>query len=126
MLVKVVVFTLLLAFPFLQSYASDGCEGAQTQTDMNICSGQAYEKADKELNATYQKALKNLEGSNPQKIENFKEIQRTWIKFRDLNCHYASSLYEGGTIAALIYSECMRELTEQRTKQIPDLFAEWE
>lgn len=127
MFVKYLIFSFLLCTVSLSyAYAADDCKDPQTQTDMNICSDLAYQKADEELNVTYKKALKILEGSDAAQIEKFKEIQRSWIKYRDLNCDYAVSNYEGGTIAPLIYATCMTELTQERTKQIPQLFGEWE
>ncbi len=127
MFVKYLSFAFLLYIvSFSYAYAADDCKNPQTQTDMNICSDLAYKKADEELNVTYKKALKILEGSDAAQIEKFKETQRSWIKYRDLNCDYAVSGYEGGTIAPLIYATCMTELTQERTKQIPQLFGEWE
>ncbi len=110
---------------FAPVLASENCDNPQTQTDMNICSSIAYTEADKELNVTYQKALGILKDIAPSKVENFKKIQRAWVEFRDLNCKFARDGYEGGTIAPLIFATCMKELTEQRTKQIPDFFQEW-
>lgn len=127
MTAKFAALVLLLSLlSFSQSWAAEDCKDPQTQTDMNICADLAYKEADEELNVTYKKALKILEATNPTEIENFKEVQRAWIKFRDLHCKHAISGYEGGTIVPLIHASCMTELTEQRTKQIPGLFEEWE
>lgn len=106
--------------------AGDVCADPQTQTDMNICAGKAFQEADLALNEIYQKALKLLQESGPEKVEDFKQIQRAWVEFRDLNCAYAADVYEGGSMAPLVRSMCMEKLTQQRIEQIPDLFAEWE
>ncbi|QQG35370.1 MAG: DUF1311 domain-containing protein [Micavibrio aeruginosavorus] len=125
--VKLAVLALLLClFSVPPSWAAEDCKDPQTQTDMNTCSAQEYKKADEELNAVYKKALKLLEGADAAGIEKFKEVQRSWVRYRDLNCDYATSVYEGGTIAPLIHATCLTELTQERTKQIPKLFAEWE
>lgn len=125
--VKYMVFTLLFCvLSFSQSWAAEDCKDPQTQTDMNICSDKTYKKADEDLNVVYKKALKILDGSDVGQIEKFKEVQRSWLEYRDLNCNYAVSGYEGGTIAPLVYATCMTELTQERTKQIPQLFGEWE
>lgn len=125
--IRLVVLTLLLTtISYATAWADIDCKDAQTQTDMNICADYAFKKSDEDLNATYKKALKMLQTSDASKLKKFKETQRAWIKFRDLNCDYAAKVYEGGTMARMAHASCMQELTEQRTKQIPHLFPEWE
>lgn len=127
MLSKVFILSALLFFSFSKlGFAQQNCESPQTQTDMNICSSLSYKEADIKLNETYRKAIKMLENYNEEgRLEEFKNIQRAWIKYRDLNCSYASDLYKGGSIVPLIHATCMEQLTEERTKRIPELFAEW-
>lgn len=119
-----IVSLLLLLSVTNFAIASEGdCLSAETQTDMNICSAKSFEEADKKLNEVYNKGLAILETKVAQ--EPFRETQRAWLAYRDANCKYASSIYEGGTLAPLTHADCMQRLTEQRIEEIPNLFAEW-
>ena len=64
-------------------------------------------KADAALNAVYRKLEKT-----PELVA----AQRLWIAYRDAECKYQYSRYEGGTIAPMIYSNCLTTLTTQRTE----------
>jgi uncharacterized protein YecT (DUF1311 family) len=71
---------------------------------------------DKRLNVAYQKALQD---AVPAQREPLRAAQRVWIPYRDANC-----LYYGmgeGTIARLDAGECMRSMTEARTKELEGL-----
>ena len=71
---------------------------------------------DKRLNVAYQKALQD---AVPAQREPLRTAQRVWIQYRDANC-----LYYGmgeGTIARLDSGECMRSMTEARTKELEGL-----
>ena len=127
MWIRVIIIAMILSFGFMDgAYAKEDCSDPQTQTDMNICAHIKYQETDRVLNETYQKAIVILkDNGDKDKVEDFRKIQRAWIKFRDLNCNYSATLYRGGTLAPLIYSNCMERLTRERTNQIPDLFTEW-
>ena len=91
-----------------------------TQAAMNTCAIQDYTKADAALNATYKKLIATLD---KEQLGRLKTAQRAWITFRDAQCRYETGVYEGGTIAPLVHSRCLTNLTEQRTK---DLIAQLE
>lgn len=55
---------------------------SQTQLEMNTQAGANYEKADKELNSSYTKILKEYK-SDTAFIKNLKASQNIWIKFRE-------------------------------------------
>jgi uncharacterized protein YecT (DUF1311 family) len=90
--------------------AQAACPGA-TQTDMNACAASDYARADKELNGAWGKLPKS---------EPLVATQRAWIAFRDAECAYRAAQFEGGSIAPLIRSSCMAELTRQRTQMLID------
>jgi uncharacterized protein YecT (DUF1311 family) len=58
------------------------CFAQTTQTEMNEQAYANYQKADKELNATYQKILKEYK-TDTAFIKNLKAAQRIWVQFRD-------------------------------------------
>jgi len=99
------------------------CANAITQTDMNICAFGAYDKAEAEMNAVYQKALEHF--SDKDTATQFEESQKAWLNYRDLHCDYAADQYKGGSIRPLIYATCMETLTKERTWHIVNLFPEW-
>lgn len=92
------------------------CADAQTQADMNICSSEAYDRADKALNEAYKAAIAQatqLWGS-PNKM---RDAQRAWIAYRDKAC----AVYEypdGGSIQPLLINECMTKVTQDRTDDL--------
>jgi uncharacterized protein YecT (DUF1311 family) len=91
--------------------SSPNCDDPQTQTEMNICAAIYYENADKKLNQVYQQLSSQMRSQ-------LTDTQLTWIEFRDTNCEFARSLFEGGTIASMIQNGCLGGMTEQRTLEL--------
>lgn len=87
------------------------CDNPQTQMEMNTCAAIYYQTADRELNQVYQQL-------SPQMRSQLTDTQLAWIKFRDTNCEFARSLFEGGTIAPTIHNGCLGGMTEQRTFEL--------
>jgi uncharacterized protein YecT (DUF1311 family) len=93
------------------------CTNPQTQTEINQCAGLSFQNADKKLNQVYQQLLPKLPKSRQQKLIS---AQQAWIKFRDSNCEFERSAFEGGSIAPTIYAGCLEGLTKQRTRQLQE------
>ncbi|MCC5598447.1 lysozyme inhibitor LprI family protein [Nostoc favosum] len=93
------------------------CNNPQTQTAINECAKLSYQNADKKLNRFYQQLLPTLERSRKQKLI---AAQLAWIKFRDTNCEFERSKYEGGSIAPSIYSGCLENTTKLRTQELQE------
>ncbi|WP_348684923.1 lysozyme inhibitor LprI family protein [Aeromonas bestiarum] len=104
---------LLLATTAVQ--ADQDCTAPVTQADMNICAFQDYQRADAKINTAYKKLAATLD---KEQLGRLKTAQRAWITFRDAQCRYEAGVYEGGTIAPLVHSSCLTNLTEQRTKDL--------
>lgn len=86
-----------------------------SQQMMNICANADYEAADAKLNAAY----KDLVSGNDEKANKLLQTaQRAWIAFRDAECAYAAADSEGGSIYPMEVSQCLTELTNERTKQL--------
>ena len=99
----------LLAAIFL-GILTDGAKAAcpgSNQMELGECASIEAKKADAALNAVYRKLEKT-----PELVA----AQRSWIAYRDAECKYQYSRYEGGTIAPMIYSNCVTQLTTQRTE----------
>jgi len=99
----------------LQLAQNPNCNNPQTQSKMNICASIAYQNADRKLNQVYRQLLPKLSAARKQKLI---AAQQAWIKFRDSSCEFERSAYEGGSIAPMIYGNCLAAVTEQRTKDL--------
>lgn len=93
------------------------CDNAQTQREITQCADLSFKNADKKLNQVYKQLLPKLSGARRQKLIN---AQQAWLKFRDTNCEFERSAYQGGTIAPTIYAGCLEQITQQRTQQLQE------
>ena len=100
------------------SALADECSNASTQTDMNTCTAQQYQAADKTLNQTYQAAIKRAEA--PQR-ELLKKAQQAWIALRDADCAFIGSGTEGGSIQPMIVNQCLADKTNEREAYLATL-----
>src|ERR1700757_5109792 len=104
-------FILIAAYSFCFS---------QTQTEMNETAYKNYQQADKELNITYQKILKEYK-TDTAFIKNLKAAQRIWVQFRDAE---VKALYPDrepgyyGSIQPLCKYNYLTEFTAERTKRL--------
>jgi len=90
------------------SPAKAACPG-EIQMEMNECAGAAYQKADKTLNQVYRQLEKT-----PELVAS----EKAWIAFRDAECKYQASGFEGGSMQPMVYANCLQSLTEDRIKQL--------
>ncbi|OYD98006.1 hypothetical protein CDG76_04080 [Nostoc sp. 'Peltigera membranacea cyanobiont' 210A] len=93
------------------------CNNPQTQAAINECTKLSYQNADRKLNQVYQQLISTLERPRKQKLI---AAQLAWIKFRDSNCEFERSRYEGGSIASTIYFGCLEDTTKLRTQQLQE------
>lgn len=91
------------------------CEDAMTQTDMNICWGNEYKKADAALNKTYQELAAMLDAEEKAQL---KTAEAAWLKYRDTNCDFVADQYKGGTIRPMIAAICLADVTNNRTTEL--------
>ncbi|NUN66813.1 DUF1311 domain-containing protein (plasmid) [Pseudanabaena biceps] len=81
---------------------------------MNVCAAQQAGDADRVLNQVYSQVIAKYKGTAQE--DRLIDAQISWIKFRDLECTFAKKRFEGGSIAPMIYSDCLKRLTTQRTQ----------
>ncbi len=108
-----------------------------TQRQMDDCASSEYKRADARLNKVYRKAVQymtdDLERARKQHdqkqtkyeetaIASLKEAERRWISYRDIQCKAAAQQYEGGSMAPMIYSQCLTKLTEHRTADLKSIY----
>ncbi len=84
---------------------------------MVICLEHDYERLDKRLNAIYKVQLDALDKTGRILL---RDAQRAWIRFRDAECNRARDAERGGTLASVLGSNCMVELTHERIKQLEE------
>jgi uncharacterized protein YecT (DUF1311 family) len=94
------------------------CKNQKTQFDMNFCANEKAKAADRKLNQAYQTLMRGYKGT--RRGTQLTEAQQAWIKFRDTNCAFTISAYEGGTIQPMIYANCIEKMAIDRTKQLEE------
>jgi uncharacterized protein YecT (DUF1311 family) len=93
---------------------------AQTQGDMNEDAEDAFRAADKELNATYQKILREY-SDDEVFLESLREAQRCWVAFRDAQLKMKYPDREPGhygSIQPMCEAEYLAELTQERNQAL--------
>ena len=108
-----------------------------SQLQMDRCADFEYKEADAHLNRVYRKAVQymtdDLARASKQAdqkqikyeetaISSLKEAERTWISYRDIQCKAAAQQYEGGSMAPMIYSQCLTTVTDHRTADLKSIY----
>ncbi len=92
----------------------------QALTEMNENTNKGFQKADKELNAVYQKILTAYSKDVPF-TKNLKSAQRIWVRFRDaeMKTKYPDRK-EGyyGTVQPMCWNIYKTALTEERITKL--------
>jgi uncharacterized protein YecT (DUF1311 family) len=91
------------------------CENAQTTAAMRRCENIRYQKADDGMKIAYQDLLKKLTGTQKLKLQ---RAQIAWFKYRDAEADFEAEEANGGTLAPLIRTSVMADLTEARRLQL--------
>ena len=92
----------------------------QTQADMNKAEHEKYLKADKELNAVYQRVLKEYK-KDTAFIKNLITSQKIWIQFRNAEMKLKYPDREPGyygSVQPMCWSIYLTELTNERIKSL--------
>jgi uncharacterized protein YecT (DUF1311 family) len=110
----------MIAAAMLLALATNPCASSQTQADLDMCWGNRAKQADVQLNAVYKKAGTDLRkmGVDPSVLV---PAQLAWISARDKTCDFEESMNAGGSIAPMMYSECVDRMTRARTARIQNL-----
>jgi uncharacterized protein YecT (DUF1311 family) len=106
---KTIAIILLLAGFHNQSFS-------QSQMELNRNAAIEFEKSDAKLNSIYKKVMASLE-TQVQKND-LLAAQRAWIKYKESHCNAFANQYEGGSINSMIYSICLKEVTDERIVQL--------
>ncbi|WP_167629424.1 lysozyme inhibitor LprI family protein [Aquipseudomonas alcaligenes] len=124
---RVITLLALLLIPSLTN-AESACELPE-----HLCKAQSeYERADKDLNETYQKIIAKIKSgdfddglvSRVEITESLRESQRSWLKFKQDNCSAYYKLYSGGTSRNGDLMACQSEMTIERTNFLKATYIE--
>jgi len=99
----------------------DPCGAGASQSDLNQCAGDEFQKADARLNRIYANLLKQMKGPA---VEKLKAAERVWIQYRDLHCEAARYEYEGGSMSPMVFAQCMATTTEHRIEGLKAAYDE--
>ncbi|MFK0384175.1 lysozyme inhibitor LprI family protein [Agrobacterium sp. NPDC090273] len=115
------------SLPAMAEEALD-CTAPQTQSAMTMCAGQDYNKADKELNAEYQKLRRVLaerdkaaDAAGKGATEALVAAQRAWVAFRDANCDFHGFQARGGTMEPMLIASCLADMSRERATELRQL-----
>lgn len=105
-----------LAMPVIASEDAS-CSNANTQSQMNTCAAQEYQRTDAALNSAYREVMARLTDNAPARAK-LRAAQRAWIGFRDAECAYVSSATEGGSVQPMVRNQCLTHMTSERTQAL--------
>jgi uncharacterized protein YecT (DUF1311 family) len=92
------------------------CANATTQTDMNICAGDAAEAVDRDLNKIYNALIPRIDGKDAVAL--LRDAEKAWIVYRDKECAFETSLTAGGSIHPMAVAQCLETLTRAKQKEL--------
>ena len=91
------------------------CQSAGTTSEMRECANASYEVAQRELDSAYQNLIAHLDSSQRLKL---RVAQKAWLQYRDANAQFHFSLAQGGTLAPLIRTSVLTEMTQARASEL--------
>src|SRR6266571_2305883 len=92
---------------------------AQTQSAMNAQARAEFQRADADLNKTYQSVLAKL--PTVESKQKLREEQRAWVGSRDAEAARAAKEAEGGSMAPTLRHGTMTRLTRDRIKELNNM-----
>ena len=107
--VHVISVTLLICVAQIQG---------QTQAEMNAVANSGFQRADADLNETYQSILAKLR--DPESKQKLRETQRAWVTSRDAAAARVAKA-DGGSMAPRLRYETMTHLTRERINELNNI-----
>jgi uncharacterized protein YecT (DUF1311 family) len=105
-------------------------EQARTLGETLCAAQEKYEKADADLNKTYQHIIKSMQNDVYQDglvdktalKKTLIKSQTKWLAYRDSHCEAYYTFYSGGTSRNVDRLICLAEETEKRAQQLSNLY----
>jgi uncharacterized protein YecT (DUF1311 family) len=101
----------------------------ESNMGMKMCTGEAYEAADKLLNRNYKNTVLELKKdsgdkytneSNAEILKRVVAAQKAWIPFKDAQCNLEGTTMLGGSGESLMIGGCMYRMTVDRVKALAE------
>lgn len=112
------------SFTMIANAQQPVCHNDGSGVDAAACAHEDFVRADAQLNDAYQAAL-NMFGADSERADARAALvaaQREWIRFRDADCQVQDRIFQHGTMREATVQSCLRDLTEQRTKELKQLW----
>ena len=93
-------------------------QSAETQSDMNITSGELYTVWDEAINSVWQILRETMD---EREFDNLLDHQLLWIERKEIAVQQAAAEYQGGTMAALAANAKATELTRERVYELAEI-----
>jgi uncharacterized protein YecT (DUF1311 family) len=93
--------------------AALNCGATATQIDLDACAAAAQSRNSKLEAAAFASAQEHTHDSA---LLNVSEAR--WLAFRTSACNYVYEAYAGGTIAPMLYSQCLADAAQARVRDI--------
>lgn len=121
--------TLTAIFCFLVPFASLAqaqghqafCGKADSTAASQQCLKRHLDSAQKRLNKVYQNLSSNL---TPEKLGELKELQKTWLAYRDAECMWEAKSSETLSLKRMNEISCMARVTEDRADLLTIAYGE--
>src|SRR4051794_39380173 len=88
----------------------------QTTLALEGCAEHRIVKSDAIINAKV-KRIYGLLMTNAAKT-NFVVGERAWLSYRKANCQSRSDVYEGGTLAGVVFANCVADINDAHVKDL--------
>ena len=98
------------------------CSRGHTQAALNACAADDFKVADGQLKIVYDRLDAALADSSRQRA--LKEAHDAWLVFREKQCRFEASAFEGGSVQPMQYYACLAAVTSSRAKELRVLLAE--
>jgi uncharacterized protein YecT (DUF1311 family) len=82
---------------------------------MLICQNLRYQRAQARLKAAYEKLLNKLDAAGKVKLQ---AAEAAWVVFRKANADFEADAARGGTLAPLIRTTVLADMTEARSSAL--------
>jgi uncharacterized protein YecT (DUF1311 family) len=105
----------MILYPAVAFAQNDHCGDKNNQTDMNICSDRAADRANRKMEKTYSALLQRYR-TTPDAHDILRRTQEDWVKFRKDECALEGFATLGGTVNSFVVNECYEAYAQDRLK----------
>lgn len=112
---KTTIFSFLLLFLLATGPALAKDPAEMNQHELNMHAQEEFEKSDAELNRLWKELQPLLTPGVKAKLL---DSQLLWIKFRDAEAAAQAMIFDGGSMAPMMYSTSLKSTTDARIRDL--------